>query len=146
MPCDGSRFGQRLLEMGPGRIDAMGRSRWCTGIPALVRFTFPVGGQSLPRRRCSAALVAIIASSNPAEMAWSIASFLKLRKPLPGARLSTCRSQTRTSRFPCWKPGRSLCRNRMLGGPIQPRFTSHAVTIADAALIASLTSWRVAVG
>ena len=76
----------------------------------------------------------------------SIASFLKLRKPPPGARSSTCRSQTRTSRFPCWKPGRSLCRNRMLGGPIQPRFTSHAATIADAALIASLTSWRVAVG
>lgn len=76
----------------------------------------------------------------------SIASFLKLRKPPPGARSSTCRSQTRTSRFPCWKPGRSLCRNRMLGGPIQPRFTSHAVTIAAAALIASLTSWRVAVG
>ena len=75
-----------------------------------------------------------------------IASFLKLRKPPPGARSSTCRSQTRTSRFPCWKPGSSLCRNRMLGGPIQPRFTSHAVTSADAALIASLTSWRVAVG
>lgn len=76
----------------------------------------------------------------------SIASFLKLRQPPSRDPFVNVQIAEEGTLHFMPEAGCHLCRNHMLGGPVQPRFTSHAVTIADAALIASLTSCKVAVG